>query len=402
MRTAEHCKENRSRHLNGYGCGSGVTTTLQVVEKTMQTKNVVLTDFAIGHDWEFLGGLREGSGAEWDVEFCVSSKLFGSVWNKVKRMSIYVGFPFRLFLRREDYGTIVAWQQFYGILLAFYCRFFHVRKAPDIYILPLIYKEKKGLAGRIYRWFMRYSLGSSCVKGIFVYSEHEAAYYAEQLQLPEDKFLQETLGIEDRYREVWDRIRQKEGEGSSGVKTSADIREVLATGEQRKAERKESGSYYLSAGRSNRDYDFLVRSWPEGEHLHIVCDNGLQTGNGEKGADIQVLTHCYQEEFLAEIANCRAVVIPLQNENISSGQLVILQALMMGKPVIVTRNAAIGDYIRDGENGYVIAKSADQLQQAMERLQDPSRYEMMCRNARSSFMADYSQKEMGKRIGRRI
>lgn len=49
------------------------------------------------------------------------------------------------------------------------------------------------------------------------------------------------------------------------------------------------------------------------------------------------------------------VVIPLQNLNISSGQLMLLQAMQLGKPIIVTNNCTIYDYIENGKTGLILA-----------------------------------------------
>lgn len=71
---------------------------------------------------------------------------------------------------------------------------------------------------------------------------------------------------------------------------------------------------------------------------------------------------------MRKLGNCYAVILPLDDENISSGQLVILQAIMLGKPAIVTRNRTVTDYIIDGYNGYVIEKNEESLIKMIKKL----------------------------------
>jgi glycosyltransferase involved in cell wall biosynthesis len=60
-------------------------------------------------------------------------------------------------------------------------------------------------------------------------------------------------------------------------------------------------------------------------------------------------------------AESAVVVVPLAR-SILSGITVVLEAMAMGKPVILTRNDYVEDFVRDGENGYFVpAGDADAL-----------------------------------------
>lgn len=72
------------------------------------------------------------------------------------------------------------------------------------------------------------------------------------------------------------------------------------------------------------------------------------------------------------------VVIPLQNLNISSGQLMLLQAMQLGKPIIVTNNCTIYDYIEDGKTGLILANEKKLWIEAIKKIyNDSDFYDML-------------------------
>ncbi len=156
---------------------------------------------------------------------------------------------------------------------------------------------------------------------------------------------------------------------------------------------------YLAAGRSNRDYDFLRDAWSgHGESLCIISDR-------ESARDTQTIHYeknCHGDDYLRLLAQARAVIIPLRAGDFSSGQLVVLQAAMLGKPVIVTENDTIRDYIEDGITGFIIPKRKEALWDALQQLEDEKRYEQICRNAREKFVKDFSLYELGCRVGQQV
>ena len=187
---------------------------------------------------------------------------------------------------------ILAWQQFYGLILAFYFRMFRVKNAPEIVVLTFIYKPKKSLVGKVYDKFMRYIVTSGYIKYFVVFSESEKKHYADYFDVPEARFVFETLGYEDITQEV--------------PICSPD-------------------NFYLAAGRSNRDYKFLVDAWSKSkEHLKIICDTLSLKSIPD---NIEILTDCHDNNFFRELAKCKAVIVPLEDAHISSGQLVIIQAM---------------------------------------------------------------------------
>lgn len=332
----------------------------------MSTRNVLLVDWDPPVTWSFLGGLEAASGEPWEIKKKITNRNHGNTFRSCIRYLQYAFFPLRIFFGRKKYRQVLAWQQFFGLFLAFYCRLFHVRRAPAITIMTFIYKPKRGLAGRLYGRFVRYAVTSRFVRRILVYSHEEVAYYASLFGLPEERFAAVRLGEEDMTGRI----------------------PIAAPGD-----------YCLSCGRSNRDYSFLLDIWSQSQgKLKIVCDDRKLEGNG----NIEIFSHCYGDAYYQMLAQSYAVIIPLEDEHISSGQLVMIQAMMYGKPCIVTRNETVTDYIVDGKNGYVIPKDREALMEALEHLRDPAVWRRMSEAAREMYVTRYSAGALGDAVGRLV
>lgn len=100
--------------------------------------------------------------------------------------------------------------------------------------------------------------------------------------------------------------------------------------------------YIFATGRSNRDYGFLVNVLQGSDYeCKIACDT-ISSGVSMRG--LNILSNCHGDEMIQLMAKSHCVVIPLKDTRVSSGQLVILQAMALGKPVICTDADGIRDY----------------------------------------------------------
>lgn len=327
-------------------------------------ENVILVDFNTSKDWIFKKALEESTNKKWTVIKSISNRNHGTRMQELIRYFKYFLFSWKIFLHRNKYSCVLAWQQFYGLILAFYCKIFHVKKAPDITVMTFIYKPKKSLLGLVYAKFMNCVVKSGYIKKFIIFSSSEKEYYANLFGVSKEYFVIETLGLQDVYGIVGSQVSEEH--------------------------------YYFAAGRSNRDYKFLRAAWKNEDKLKIICDTCKETDTEH----IEYLTNCYHRQFMQELSNCYAVIVPLEDEKISSGQLVILQAMMLKKPVIVTQNDTVKDYIENGVDGFIINKDSESLNWAIEQLRDPKVYNAIAENARKSFEKKFSLYAMGLRIGR--
>ena len=331
----------------------------------MSKENVILIDYDAPDDWEFHEAIEKTTGTKWTVYKAISNENHGGILQKLIRYAKYFLTPMKIAKNRNNYDKVLAWQQFYGLILAFYFRLMHVKESPEIIVLTFIYKPKKSLIGKIYDKFMRYIVTSGYIKYFVVFSESEKRRYADYFDIPEAQFIFETLGYEDKTKDV---------------------------------PRLESEDFYLAAGRSNRDYKFLTEAWSKRkEKLEIICDTlNLKSAT----ENIKILTNCHDDDYFRELAKCRAVIVPLEDTDISSGQLVIIQAMMYGKPVIVTENNTVTDYINSGRTGLVIKKTKNDLSDAICALSDEKYYEEISAAERSQYESKFSVYAMGTAIGK--
>ena len=124
-----------------------------------------------------------------------------------------------------------------------------------------------------------------------------------------------------------------------------------------------------SAGRSGRDYQTLVqatRGLPC--EIHIVCDTDMPV-RGLAGDDrVKVIKNVYNDDYLRVLAEADIVVIPLASDDVSAGQMVLLQAFALQKPVIISRTSTTIDYLDEGVEGLMVGIGrADEMRAAIEQ-----------------------------------
>ncbi|GHT27347.1 hypothetical protein FACS189432_03690 [Bacteroidia bacterium] len=324
-------------------------------------KNGLFIDMPLEPDWEFHLGLEAESGETWEIKSYVSNEGRTNKIANLIRYGKYFYYSFLIFLNRNKHEKILCWQQFYGLLLVLYCRIFHVKKTFQLVIMTFIYKKKSGIIGHIYDSFMRYIITSKYIDRLIVFSKQEVAYYAERFALNKSKFVYFPLGI--------DKI--------TGLTDNQALLEE---------------QYILSVGRSNRDYDFLLEALKGSPYAVKILSNTLHKPSLEK---IEIYNNAFNGDYFNYLYNCFCVVIPLINPKISSGQLTILQAMQLGKPVIVTESEGISDYIIHGYNGLIIKKEKQALLVTLQRLYtDPELCKYLSINGKSE-SEKYSVKQLG-------
>jgi glycosyltransferase involved in cell wall biosynthesis len=157
----------------------------------------------------------------------------------------------------------------------------------------------------------------------------------------------------------------------------------------------------LSAGRSGRDYATLAQAVAgESFDVTVICDNQDALGGIRETANLRILRHCYDSDYFYQLRSCDIVVVPLAVQDISQGQMVVIQAMAYGKPLIVTRTPTICDYVIEGEEALMVSKgNVAELRAAMKRLQyDPELYTHLRLNARNGYRRRHSQPVVTRRL----
>jgi glycosyltransferase involved in cell wall biosynthesis len=92
-------------------------------------------------------------------------------------------------------------------------------------------------------------------------------------------------------------------------------------------------------------------------------------------------------------ASATVIVVPLLETGQPAGNTTILESMAMQKPVVATRIAMGGDYIKDGENGFLVPPGdIDALRTCITKLlADPALRERVGRAARRTVEAHYTR-----------
>ncbi len=139
-------------------------------------------------------------------------------------------------------------------------------------------------------------------------------------------------------------------------------------------------AYIVSAGRTLRDYPAmleLAKARPDWA-VKIICGH-----NDLKQVVLPDNVTLYREvdrtTYLDILGGATVVCLPLRPTERATGQVVMLEAMAMGKPVVTTSSPGTVDYIRHGETGYLTnpGSMADLIQACEGLLNNPSRRETM-------------------------
>ena len=314
-------------------------------------------------DEDFLAGLEQTSGVRWHTRFADGRASVG----RVRRLLRYFLFPLGFVLFTRKIERVVAWQQFYGIMASVYARIF--RRRFPITVMTFIHKPKRGLAGRMFDALVRFGIDNPCVESIIVFSPEEVDAYTRLIKASAAKFRLVPQGIPEK-----------------AGRFNEDGSEV-------------SSSYVFSAGRSNRDYGVLKRAAEDARvPLRIACP--------EESADgfsfTEILADCFDDDMERQLSGAFAVAVPLRDKTISSGQLVVLQAMRAGKPVVVSDNVSLRPYIREGETALVARKQEDWTGFIRMLRDDSGLARKLGEAGRKRMREEFTIRALGERVGERL
>lgn len=287
----------------------------------------------------------------------------------------YFTFPFLIFLNRKKYNVILGWQQFYAINFALFCRIFNVKKTNTIIIGNYTYKAKKGVIGRLYYKYMKYSCSNKYIDYIHVPSFNYADRNSRELNIPIEKFIIQQFGIVDM---------------------SNSIDNIKAPME----------NYSLSIGRSNRDFDFLVKVWSQPclKNNILVIASDTWKPNRDLPSNIIYRNDIKYKESFVWIKYSQICITPIDDINLCSGDTVLLTGMMFARPVVITRPSTLAEmYVEDGVNGVCIEKDAKKAELIIsDLLNDDEKRETLGNNARKCFLDKFSRRSMGIQLCKKI
>lgn len=112
--------------------------------------------------------------------------------------------------------------------------------------------------------------------------------------------------------------------------------------------------FVLSAGVTRRDYDCLLKAALNIQAPVIMICSASEPMPDTLPRTVSVLCDINRELYLDHVSRASLVVLPLKPTERATGQVVMLEAMALGKPVIATEAPGTIDHIRDGENGFLV------------------------------------------------
>jgi glycosyltransferase involved in cell wall biosynthesis len=132
----------------------------------------------------------------------------------------------------------------------------------------------------------------------------------------------------------------------------------------------EDGGYVFAGGDGDRDYATLVEA-VRGLQVPVLIGTRLPSWHGRSDLPPNITVRSFDAAgFRQAMAGARVVVVPMQGGLLhAGGQQTYLNAMRMGKPVIVCDDRGARDYIDDGVTGLIVPPGRPQeLRQAMLKL----------------------------------
>lgn len=337
-------------------------------------KYLLLADCDMEELLPLKNGLETASNRSFDVKIVkgnikVNKHRTGAISDIIRYFWYFVA-SLSMLHTAKKYETIVCWQQFYALIMSFYCNLFHCKKKTRLVACNYTYKAKQGKLAGIYRWFMKKCLAGDYLDYIHVPSNDYAEIISKEFCFDRNRIIVTPFGIPDEYNKYCD-LPAPEGE--------------------------KPGAYYFSIGRSNRDYDFLIRAW-EGITDKLVIAADTYKGKSNNPAVI-IRKDITADTQYAWIVNSKALILPIDDGSICSGDTVLLTGMSLNKILIVTRPSTLAEmYIEDGKNGITIPKNESDLRQLIEEI-DQGRHNALEHTARISYLENFSRESLGKNIG---
>lgn len=257
---------------------------------------------------------------------------------------------FKLFLiikYRNNYDVVINAQIKTGQLFALFRSIFRSKTPKHIILELMLDEERRNLRWKIKKMIQKFIFSS--VDLILVSSRGEIGAYSERFKIPKERFrfLPFHTGI----------IKPRMINHSDG--------------------------YILSAGETGRDYATLADAVKGIKQNVVIVSDPLSVKDVTFPPNANVLLDIPYSDYLDLLYNCSLVVVPLKKLVKSTGQVAILEAMAVGKPVIAAETTGTVDYIQTGFNGILVPfGNAEALRDAIEKLtNDATLYKTIAFNA---------------------
>jgi glycosyltransferase involved in cell wall biosynthesis len=237
------------------------------------------------------------------------------------RFVVFVAQVFSVVLgSRHRYRNILTFECGFESFLVAFIQTLTCSRRPRHVILQFIMREKdESVSSRLKYVFMRWCFSSVylCVCS----SRAESYYYQKVFGWPSTKLHYIPLHTDPRL------LAQGNGKNDGVV---------------------------LSAGRTFRDYGTLLGAFRQLDVPLLIVASRWSLDPNDVPSNVKIQYDMPGSELMSLMAQCLAVVVPLEERMISIGQSVVLQAMTLGKAVIATKVNGTEDYIEHMKTGILV------------------------------------------------
>lgn len=262
--------------------------------------------------------------AYWSENVTIYSEYLdelSAIWrtNKAESIVFNLKWAFRFFVKSRDYDAIATNADKASLIFAIMQLLFRRERKPHILLFVLWNLPENMLKRRIK--LLLYKIILKSVSRVIVFSKKQQTLHSDAFGEPAKKF--PVIPYHTTMRDV-----------------------DIEIGE---------GDYLFAGGDTGRDYRTLIeamRGLPYKLIIAALYRDHFDGINIPENVSIMTLN---PDEFLQYIAKCRAMILPLYAGKLQAGgHQTFLNAMFMGKTVIVGDDNGAEEYISDGIDGFIV------------------------------------------------
>lgn len=275
-----------------------------------ELKILILVNWKEEGEWSFLHFLKKYVHS---IEILQPVSFQQEVSGRLTRLSNYLSefyVPLMAVFGKSQYDIVISWQMRIGIFYGILKRIFRHGK-PPLHVMQDFHIDliKTGWMYRI-----QIALAKLAIPGIdyfFCTSSEEEKIYGQRFGIPRSRI------------------------------SFLPLISPRALFEEPELPRRD---YIFSYGKSDRDFDTLVRA-ASGLSMKVYILSRNYQPDIPLPENVSILRDPISERELIEwIASSRMVVLPLKDYRVSAGQLSMLEVMALARPLIITENMATKEY----------------------------------------------------------
>lgn len=225
---------------------------------------------------------------------------------------------FKLIRLMRNYDVFISANIKLAQLYGLYRTFLPNQQKKHIILELMLDEPASSLVWKVKCWFQHLCFKS--VDCIFVSASAEVLAYADRFDLPQNKF--QFLPFHTNV------IKPKMLMDSEG--------------------------YIMCAGKTGRDYETLAKAVVDLDVRVVVVSDSYHVDGIDFPNNVEVFCDIPYQDYMKLLQKCGLVVVTLKKLVKSTGQVVFLEAMALGKPVVVTETTGSVDYIENGVTGTLV------------------------------------------------